>query len=46
MEEKRFKEALLEKRAFVYTLELVPGRGLRGKTQDKILRLAEAGQQN
>jgi len=41
MEEKRFREALLEKRAFVYTLELVPGRGSRGKTQDQILRLAE-----
>ncbi|HME44030.1 MAG TPA: methylenetetrahydrofolate reductase C-terminal domain-containing protein [Syntrophorhabdales bacterium] len=26
---------------FVYTLELVPGRGSRGKTQDEILRTAE-----
>jgi methylenetetrahydrofolate reductase (NADPH) len=41
MEKKRFREALLEKREFIYTLELVPGRGSRGKTQDEILRLAE-----
>jgi methylenetetrahydrofolate reductase (NADPH) len=41
MEKKRFREALLEKREFIYTLELVPGRGSRGKTQDKILKLAE-----
>ena len=26
---------------FVYTLELVPGRGSRGKTQDEVLRIAE-----
>lgn len=41
MGKKRFREALLEKKEFVYTLELVPGRGSRGKTQDEILRLAE-----
>ena len=41
MEKNRFKEALLEKKEFVYTLELVPGRGSRGKTQDDILRIAE-----
>ena len=41
MEKNRFKEALLEKKEFIYTLELVPGRGSRGKTQDDILRLAE-----
>jgi methylenetetrahydrofolate reductase (NADPH) len=40
MEQNRFKEALLEKKEFIYTLELVPGRGSRGKTQDDILRLA------
>ena len=40
-ERKRFREALLGKEEFVYTLELVPGRGSRGKTQDEILRLAE-----
>jgi len=37
MEKNRFKEALLDKREFIYTLELVPGRGSRGKTQDDIL---------
>jgi len=36
-----FKEALLEKKEFIYTLELVPGRGSRGKTQDNILKMAE-----
>src|SRR4030065_614843 len=40
-EGKRFREALLGEEEFVYTLELVPGRGSRGKTQDEILRLAE-----
>ena len=35
MEKNRFKEALLEKKEFIYTLELVPGRGSRGKTQDE-----------
>ena len=40
MEKSRFKEALLEKKEFIYTLELVPGRGSRGKTQDDILRIA------
>jgi len=37
----KFKQALLEKKEFIYTLELVPGRGSRGKTQDEILRLGE-----
>ncbi len=37
MEKNRFKEALLERKEFVYTLELVPGRGSRGKTQDDLL---------
>jgi methylenetetrahydrofolate reductase (NADPH) len=41
MEKSKFKEALLEKKAFICTLELVPGRGSRGKTQDDILRVAE-----
>jgi len=36
-----FKEALLEKKEFVFTLELVPGRGSKGKTQEDVLRLAE-----
>jgi hypothetical protein len=30
MEKNRFKEALLEKKEYIYTLELVPGRGSRG----------------
>ena len=41
MEKNGFKDALLEKREFTYTLELVPGRGSRGKTQDDLLRIAE-----
>jgi methylenetetrahydrofolate reductase (NADPH) len=41
MENDRFKEALLGKKEFIYTLELVPGRGSRGKTQDDVLRIAE-----
>jgi methylenetetrahydrofolate reductase (NADPH) len=41
MGKNRLKEALLEKKEFIYTLELVPGRGARGKTQDQIMRLAE-----
>jgi methylenetetrahydrofolate reductase (NADPH) len=41
MEKIRFKEALLGKKEFIYTLELVPGRGSRGKTQDDILKMAE-----
>ncbi len=42
MEENRFKEALLDKKKFIYTLELVPGRGSRGKNQDDVLRTAES----
>jgi len=38
MKKVRFKEALLEKKEFVYTLELVPGRGSWAKTQDDILK--------
>ena len=41
MEKNRFKEALLEKKEFIYTLELVPGRGSQGKTQDHLLSLAQ-----
>jgi methylenetetrahydrofolate reductase (NADPH) len=37
----KFRQALLEKTEFIYTLELVPGRDSRGKTQDEVLRLAE-----
>ncbi len=41
MERNRFKEALLGRREFIYTLELVPGRGSRGKTQDDLLKMVE-----
>jgi len=41
MGKNRFKEALLGGKEFVYTLELVPGRGSRGKTQDDLLKIAE-----
>jgi methylenetetrahydrofolate reductase (NADPH) len=41
MQENRFRDALLEKKEFIFTLELVPGRGSRGKTQDEIMRIAE-----
>jgi methylenetetrahydrofolate reductase (NADPH) len=41
MEKIPFKDALLGKKEFIYTLELVPGRGSRGKTQDEIMRIAE-----
>ena len=41
MEKNRFKEALLGRKEFVYTLELVPGRGSRGKTQDDLLKIVE-----
>jgi len=37
----RFKETLLSKKEFTFTLELVPGRGSRGKTQDEIMSIAE-----
>jgi methylenetetrahydrofolate reductase (NADPH) len=40
METNRFREAL-EKREFVYTLELVPGRGARGKVFEDTTRMAE-----
>jgi hypothetical protein len=39
MERNRFNEALLGRREFIYTLELVPGRGSRGKTQDDLTKL-------
>lgn len=36
-----FKEILTLRDRFIYTVELVPGRGSRGKTQDELLHLAE-----
>jgi methylenetetrahydrofolate reductase (NADPH) len=41
MAKNRFKETLLGKKEFVYTLELVPGRGFRGKTVDQVMDLAK-----
>lgn len=41
MEKNKFREVLLGKREFVYTLELVPGRGSKGKTQDDLLKMVE-----
>jgi methylenetetrahydrofolate reductase (NADPH) len=38
----RFKEVLSRRDQFIYTVELVPGRGSRGKSQEDALRLAEA----
>lgn len=40
METNRFKKAL-EAKEFVYTLELVPGRGARGKVFEDTTRMAE-----
>jgi methylenetetrahydrofolate reductase (NADPH) len=40
METNRFKRAL-KNREFVYTIELVPGRGARGKTLEEAMRTAE-----
>ncbi len=37
----QFKDLLRLRDRFIYTVELVPGRGSRGKTQDESLRLAE-----
>jgi methylenetetrahydrofolate reductase (NADPH) len=37
----RFKEILLRHDQFIYTVELVPGRGARGKVQENILALAD-----
>lgn len=36
----RFGDLLAVRDRFMYTLELVPGRGSRGRTQDELLRLA------
>ncbi len=36
-----FREVLARRDRFIYTVELVPGRGSRGKSQDQVLRFAE-----
>jgi methylenetetrahydrofolate reductase (NADPH) len=41
MSKNPFRETVLGKKEFIYTLELIPGRGARGKTQDQVLGLAE-----
>jgi len=41
MERDRFRQILLGKQEFIYTFELVPGRGSRGRTQDEIIKIAE-----
>jgi methylenetetrahydrofolate reductase (NADPH) len=40
METNGFRKAL-EAKEFVYTLELVPGRGARGKVLEETMRMAE-----
>jgi methylenetetrahydrofolate reductase (NADPH) len=39
--ENRFKEAITQGNRFVYTLELVPGRGSHSKTVDQALEIAQ-----
>jgi methylenetetrahydrofolate reductase (NADPH) len=41
MDPNQFREALVEKKEFVYTLELVPGRGARGKAVQETMATAE-----
>ena len=38
---RRFGDILVRRDRFIYTVELVPGRGSRGKRQDEILSLAQ-----
>ncbi len=40
-----FREVLAGRSRFIYTVELVPGRGSRGKSQEQVLRFAGAGRQ-
>lgn len=37
----RFRDAMLKRDRFIYTVELVPGRGSRGKAHDQVLELAQ-----
>lgn len=41
----RFREILEKREQFVYTVELVPGRGSKGKTHDDVLDLANKASQ-
>jgi len=36
-----FRQALSQRDRFIYTVELVPGRGSRGRSQDQVLSFAE-----
>ena len=36
----RFRDAMIQRDKFIYTVELVPGRGSRGKAHDQVLELA------
>lgn len=37
----RFRDAMIRRDTFIYTVELVPGRGSRGKAHDQVLELAQ-----
>jgi len=37
----RFRDAMIQRDKFVYTVELVPGRGSRGKAHDQVLEIAQ-----
>lgn len=37
----RFRDALIQRNKFIFTVELVPGRGSRGKAHDQVLELAQ-----
>jgi methylenetetrahydrofolate reductase (NADPH) len=41
MEQRTLQNALSQRKKFIYTLELVPGRGSRGKNIDEVLKIAE-----
>ena len=40
MENRTLRKSLSERKEFVHTLELVPGRGSRGKNIDEVLKIA------
>src|SRR5512137_1054145 len=37
----RFRDAMIQRDKFIYTVELVPGRGSRGKAHDQVLEIAQ-----